>query len=279
MIGYLSLLIVYIAVFFNNYFALISSAVTVSMYVVCDLAWTYWRQRVWYVPLSSVISGLVLSMVIAPDPSFAPAIFLPFIAVIGKQLFHFGKERHLLNPAAFALAMASFVAPLVAWWGPSTSRTPASFGGFLRPDAANILFFILLLGGLYILWRQNKWMVAVAFFAAQAFFLMLISLADGIDLPITEILSSRLFNGVTIFFATVMLIEPMTSMFGDWKNEFIYGFIVGVVTIAIGYVEQNFSFISLDTLIFGLIIGNFIAGIWFLPSKPKAVPQPSSHRV
>lgn len=277
MIFYLTFLILYVSILFDNYFAILSSAVIIILYVLCDLCWTYWRHQVWYVPLSSVISGLVISMVTLPDPTLAPTIFLPFIAVISKHLFNFGKERHLFNPAAFSLAVASLLLPLIAWWGPSFSRIPQSFAGLADPDQGFILFCILVIGGLFILWRQNKWLVAVAFFSAQAFFLILISLADGVYLQVFDLLSDRLINGVTIFFATVMLVEPMTSMFNDWKNEFIYGFIVGVVSIAIVYVEKNFGFISIDTLVFGLLVGNFIAGILFLPQK-KVAPLPL-HRV
>ena len=277
MVVYLGLLIVYIAISTGNYFALWSAVLTISLYISYDLVWTYWRRRIWYFSLSSVISGMVLSLVIMPDPSLSLSIFLPLLAVFSKHLLNFGKERHLFNPAGFSLAIASLIIPVIAWWGPSWGRVPMSLQSIIRFDFGSILFIILVLGGLSVLAWQRKFHIALAFFLAQGFFLTLISLSDGVYLQILDVLGSQIINPTAIFFATVMLVEPMTSTFGDWKKDVIYGFLVGVASIAIGYVERNFSVIHIDTLIFALLIANLIAGIWFLPRR-EDLPQ-YSHRV
>lgn len=273
MVGYLGLLLVYASLLEDNWAVIWKDLLMILLYAAFDLLWTRWRDRVWYFPLSSLISGLVLSLVAIPNPPTYFVVILPIIAVISKHFLHFNRDRHVFNPAAFSLALVSLFSQIIAWWGPASGHEPASFGRLVRPDPSIILFFVIVFGGLFILWHQKKWPVASAFFAAQAFFLILLSLAAGASLPIYDVLGSRMFNSVTIFFATVMLIEPMTSTFGNWKNEFIYGFIVGSASIAIVYVEKNFSLISVDSLIFGLLIGDFIAGISFLPAKKTILQQ------
>ncbi|MEK7085120.1 MAG: hypothetical protein AAB904_01170, partial [Patescibacteria group bacterium] len=53
----------------------------VILYAVLDLVWTRIRDGVWYVPLSSFISGFILALIASPAPGLIFIILLPLAAV------------------------------------------------------------------------------------------------------------------------------------------------------------------------------------------------------
>lgn len=272
MVGYLTLLLVFSFASLKDCRFLLQAVCIVMLYSVYDLVWTYLRDKVWYLPVSSWISGLVLSLVVFPHLSWVLIIILPLIAVISKQLFHFGKDRHVFNPASFALAVGAFVTPVVAWSAPAVATVPQTIADIRRPDMTVILFCIMVLGGLMILWRQKRWHVAFPFFVSYAFFLTLLSLIHGIaPANLLRVLVAQMINGVTIFFATVMLIEPMTSTFNGWYREVAYGILVGFAAVGMIYLTGRFNWPNQDTLVYGLLIGNLVASLLFLAPRPRLV--------
>lgn len=234
-----------------------SGLLMLLFYSAYDLLWTYTRDRVWYLPVSSWISALVLAIVALPKPPLIFIILLPFLAVAAKQLFHFGKNRHVFNPAAGALALAAIFTPAVSWWGVAAARF----------DSAAFLLFFIIGAAIIILWRQNRWHITLSFFIAYLFFLGVLSLSTGATAnQLPNILFSVLLNGVLIFFATVMLIEPVTSTFTAKRQEIFYGALVGGAAVAATYLARRFNLLGLDPLIYGLLAGNLIASILFLPA-------------
>lgn len=267
MVGYLTLLLLFSSAFLKDYKLFLQAIYLVALYSIYDLAWTYWRDKIWYLPVSSWISGLVLSLVVRPNLPIAFIILLPLVAVTSKQLFHLGKNRHIFNPASFALAVGALATPLVAWWAPGSAEMPRAFLNLASPDSdsGTILFGIIALGGIFILWRQKRWHITVPFFISYAFFLGILLLANGVALMnIPRALTAQLVNGVTIFFATVMLVEPLTSTFDNFKHEIIYGVIVGLAVVIITYLTAKFHFPNQDPLVYGLLIGNLLGGLLFL---------------
>ena len=193
-----------------------------AFYAAFDVLWTYFRDKNWYFPESSLISGFILALVGAPAPSLSLLILMPLLAVISKQLLRFGTGRHIFNPAAFSLVALSLAGyPAVSWWGVSWGAP---------------VMYAVLAAGIFILWRQRRWETALPFLAAYAL-----------------LFNFQVFNGTVIFFASVMLIEPITSSFLGVRQRMAYGALVFLLTFLVGR-----SGLNSDPLLLGLLGGNII---------------------
>lgn len=252
MVGYLGLILLYSSFYFNDVERLWKGLVMVFFYSGFDLVWTYIRDKVWYVPVSSLISGLILAIVATPKPSFFWLIFFSLVAVVGKHLLSFGKNRHLLNPASFSMALAAVFIPAVTWWG-------LTGGGII---------WIVLLGGAFILWRQSRWHLTAAFFIAYSVGLLLIaSMFEALSVSMIKFIFSQITEPFIIFFATVMLVEPVTSAFSTKRQQIIYGVMVGAFNASMIYLIISFNLPYQDHLIYGLLAGNLLSGLLFLPAR------------
>jgi Na+-translocating ferredoxin:NAD+ oxidoreductase RnfD subunit len=256
MVGYLGLLLILGYVFAPLSIYFLAGVLIIASYSFFDLLWTHMRDRVWYLPVSSWISALALAIVVLPRPSLIQIIALPFFAVLSKQLFHFGKTRHVLNPAAFSMALLGLFSPVVSWWAVSWGIIP---------------LIIVSVVGLFILWRQRRFHITFSFLGSFALFFMLFSaFGGGGVLMAFQRLAPFLLSGPVIFFSSVMLIEPITSSFGTRNKRIVYGLLVGAFTALVSAFSRFIPQINLDPLITGLLLGNLSAALIFLPSRGKA---------
>lgn len=252
MVVYPAFLLVFSAISLGHPERMLKEFVIFFLYVFFDLLFTYVRDRVWYFPLSSWISAYILGIVALPDPVWWIVVALPLLAVISKQMLKFGKMRHVFNPAAFALAVLSFFVPVVSWWAVAWGST---------------VFWIVTAVGIFILWRQNRFHVALPFLVSYSVFLLILFLVNGIPMgQIFQFLRPQILDGTTLFFATVMLIEPLTSTFPHQRARSIYGFLVGFFAVLATYLGQFFPVIG-DPLVVGLLFGNFVASMVFLRTR------------
>lgn len=258
MVAYLGSLWAYSCFALHRPIRFLAGALIIVLYSLFDLAWTRVEEHVWYVPVSSWISALVLSIVaLSPGLSIVQVVFLPLLAVLSKHLLRLGKNRHIWNPAAFAMATLNLFVPAVSWWAVSWGTIPLA---------------IVIVVGLFILWRQNRWHVTVPFLVSYSVFsaLTLLSAGSGAASAL-KTLPSLLLDGTLLFFATVMLVEPVTSTFPTRRQRSIYGVLVGFFAAATSFMAQIFPQVRVDPLIIGLLIGNVIASLSFLPSPQKTV--------
>ncbi len=223
-----------------------------ALYIIFDLLWTYFRDGTWYLPSSSLISGFILGVVGPSAPSWDLLVLLPLLAVFSKQVIK-RRGRHIFNPAAFSLVSISmlgvFSPRLIGleptWWGVAWG-TP-------------VLYAVLLVG-IFILWRQSRWETTLSFLGSYGIFLAALFLWQGREIgELFAILKPQILDGTTLFFASVMLIEPITSNFRGTKNRIIYGILVGAVAVSATAFGQ--IFFELDPLLSGLLIGNFLMSI------------------
>ena len=96
MVGYLGLLVLFSSLYFKDIKMFASGVLIVLLYAAFDLLWTYTRDRVWYLPVSSWISGFVLTIGALPKPPLVILVALPLIAVASKQLLHFGDRKSVV---------------------------------------------------------------------------------------------------------------------------------------------------------------------------------------
>jgi Na+-translocating ferredoxin:NAD+ oxidoreductase RnfD subunit len=228
----------------------------VVLYSLFDLLWTYARDRVWYLPVSSWISGFILALVAIPNPPLGIAVLLPFVAVASKQLLWFGKMRHIFNPAALSMGALAVLSPSISWWGVAWGTPP---------------LIIATVAGIVILWRQGRWHVTLPFLASYAFLLAVFFLLNGTPPDkVIAFLRPQILDGTVIFFATVMLIEPLTSTLPARKHRIIFGCLAGFFALLITYLAGVLNLSRLDPLIYGLLLANVVASILFLPSRIKS---------
>lgn len=188
---------------------------------------------------SWIITSLIIFLIIAPIAStedFIVTIIVSIIAMASKYFLAYEK-KHFLNPAALALFLAGlFGFGNAIWWIGSSVLLPfVAFGGLLivRKIRRFQLFFTFLFFSI----------ITIAFFA----------LKNGV--PLIQSLPEVLTSWPIIFFASIMLTEPLTMPYIK-KYRFIFGLIVGILF------GSQFSLGPLhSTPEFALIAGNIFAFI------------------
>jgi len=252
MVGYLLLLLATSAWSVGNFALFVRGLVIVAVYVLADVGWTFLRNRKLYVPNSSFISGLIIALVLAPQASFWLVLTVPFIAVFSKQVLHIGFHRHVFNPAVLSLVLASFVfTPAVSWWG-------VSGGG--------IVLWLIAGAALMIITGQRRWHEVLPFFVSY----LLVSLAffarSGASFSeLLSILKNFVWDGTVLFFASVMLIEPMTSQFPKFWHRVVYAIMSAAGAIVFGHL--NIGGLRVDPLFAGLLASNFVSSLLFLRKR------------
>ena len=270
-IGCLLFLFIYSSWILHAYDRLLGGIAIVVFYSFFDVLWTYARNRAWYVPLSSWISGLILALIGAPSGGVFGILAISFVAVFSKHVIHYGALRHIFNPAAFSLAALAFLGSLhptlnifaLTWWGIAWIHISNPLGG--------AMLWIIVFIGSFILWRLRRFHVALSFLIFyEAAFVIIRGLAAGFSWDISWVLRQHILDSMLIFFVSIMLIEPITSSFPLRRHRIFYG--ASVATFA-GILTHSAStaagvwFLWLDPLIGGLLLGNLVASISFLPRR------------
>lgn len=246
MVFYVGALLVWGAFYLGRPELLWKGLLVAALYMVFDLLWTYFRDKIWYLPSSSVISGFILAIVAAPAPPLDLLVLLPLIAVASKQLIKLGRPKHIFNPASFSMAVLSISGyQAVSWWGVAWGKP---------------VLYAVLIAGLFILWRQKRFETAFSFLISYAVFLGILFWTQGREIAqLATLLKPQIFDGTALFFASVMLIEPMTSSFRGTQNRIIYGVLAGLAAVLFSAFGQYLFF--LDPLIGGLLVGNLIMSL------------------
>lgn len=252
MTAYLALLLIFSAMMLNQPMFILKGFAIVAAYSFFDLIITRIKEKIWYWPISSWISGLVLALVFWPDLPWYFIILLPLLAVLSKHFLHFGKTRHVFNPAAFALVLTSFFVPSVSWWASAWGNTP---------------LILISLIALFILWRQSRWDEFLSFAISYIIFT---AIFFGLTTLIIVFTKGILLQGSLVFFASIVLIEPMTSQFPSRTQRIIYGILVGFFAVLTTFLLGKFSSFSTDPLLFGLLLANITASLFFLPRYDKS---------
>jgi ferredoxin-NADP reductase len=179
------------------------ASTTAILLVVCFLSnWAMsrlWKLRV--SPDSSLITALILALIFTPvsifdDPAHAGIIALSGVVAICSKYLIAVRKQHVFNPAAFGALFSGLVfGSYASWWVGSLPLLPlVALGGFLLSRKIGRLRFV----GVFLF----------------AFLLCMTALALTQGLALEELLQSVVFvfsQTSLIFFAVVMLTEPMTS--------------------------------------------------------------------
>ena len=162
---------------------------------------------------SLYITALILVLIVTPLQSSSYIqyfIFMSWVslwAMASKYIFAIGK-KHLFNPAAFAVALIALtLGQGASWWVGSLSILP-----------------IVLLGGILIVRKLKRYDLVFSFVFTAVITIFLGSVLSGRD-PVAA-LTNALLNSPLLFFAFVMLTEPLTTPPTN-KMQIWYGALTG----------------------------------------------------
>lgn len=185
-------------------------------------------------PESFSITALILFLIVAPPSSVQDAVTISLIsaiAMISKYIFSINK-KHIFNPAAIALVIAGlYGSTLAIWWVGSAPLLP-----------------IVAILGFLIVRKIRRFQMVFAFFAAAFVSITIFGIYNNV--PFGELYSQVLLSWPIVFFATVMLTEPLT-MPPTRNKQLIYGSIVGLLFGSQFHIGPFFSTPEL-----ALVIGN-----------------------
>ncbi len=159
---------------------------------------------------SVYISALILALIISPITSFGDLPFLFWAAVwtMASKFIVAAYKKHVFNPVAFAVFLTSItISKSATWWIGTSSLLP-----------------FVVIGGYLIAKKIRRLDLVVTFLAASFITIAGISLANGTSVLTT--FQKTLLDTPWIFFATVMLTEPLTTP-PTKTLRLLYGALVG----------------------------------------------------
>ena len=191
---------------------------------------------------SVYITAFILFFIITPIQNgnysqfLEIAIFTSVVAMASKYIIAIGK-KHIWNPAASAVVLAPFIiGQSASWWVADIWLLP-----------------FVLIGGLLLVRKIQRFDLVLAFFAAALFSIKITNLIAGND--IINALQTTLLYSPIYFFGFIMLTEPQTTPPTKWKR-ISYGVLVGLLFAPLLSVGSIYSSPEL-----ALVIGNIFAYI------------------
>lgn len=205
-----------------------------------DLIFMFTRKRAVFIPYAAIATALIIALLIDPRASWYQVALVSAVAM-GTKNFLRVSGRHIFNPAGVGLFMGGIIFNrYVSWWG-------VSFQNIAQFSFQNIvLFFILLLPVLVSGFRLRRFYSISVFIITHTIF--------SIIFPFTFSIASffsRLFDPTTIFFAIVMLPEPMTSPANPKKQVFF-----GLTVAILAQLLSSHAGLLPDLFISALLIAN-----------------------
>lgn len=208
---------------------------------------------------SLYISALILALIITPAQSIQEAIFLGLAAVLAmasKYILAINK-KHIFNPAAIAVfLMAIVINQPASWWVGSFAMIP-----------------VTLLGGLLIVKKIQKTDLVFSFLVTALFAIVTFAILNGSNL--LAILNQALLHSALLFFAFVMLTEPLTTP-PSKRMQLFYAVLVGLLYSSQLHIGNFFVTPELALIIgntFSYIVSPKQKLILFLKEKIQIAPD------
>lgn len=186
---------------------------------------------------SSVLTGLILSLVIAPILSIQNVPFLlaaSSLAIASKYILAI-HNKHIFNPVAIAIVLTAF-GPLESanWWVGTVWLLP-----------------FVIIGGLLIAYKIRRMRMTFIFFGTAIASTIIWATIAGQQLAAT--ISATLLHSSLFFLGFVMLTEPATSPTTRIRR-YIYAIVVGLLFAPGFHIGSVYSTPEL-----ALVVGNLLA--------------------
>lgn len=213
---------------------------TLFFTVSCDLLFIIFKKIKVFFPYSAIVTGLILILTINPATPWYGILIISALAMASKNFIRF-KNKHIFNPAAFGLVVGSVLFKNnVSWWGVSVP----SLLFFV------LMFFAFLISGLRM---RRLWSIL-------SFLLTYAVVYSFVNLRVLNIFTA-IFDPTVIFFAVVMLPEPMTTP-ALLKKQILFGVSMACFILLLPLVPAFQHIISLniwpDGLLPYLLLGNLV---------------------
>jgi len=197
---------------------------------------------------SSIITGLILTLIITPTLEVGGLVVLLFAGIIAgvSKFIVVHNGRHIFNPAALA-AFIIAVAGLggASWWVATPALTP-----------------IVLVVALISLYKSHRMSVAAVFLAVAVPILLVVFATYG-----TNFLESvyLLLSWPLLFVAGVMLTEPLTLPPRKWQM-----YVVAVVVGILFAIPLDLIIVEMTPAL-AILIGNVVATIFLARERISLV--------
>lgn len=206
-------------------------AVAVLLTGTADSAIEYFRTKALRISDSGIITGLIISMVLAPNSSLLLTGLLSIVAITSKYILRIN-NRPVFNPAAFGLMIGViFFNSILGWWG----------------DYYHIL--TIAAGSILLIKYPGHWKMVFAFLATLSILTLIRALVSG-----SSVIDHLYLNiSISSFFTFFMLTDPKTSPL--LPNQFINFGILAALS----------SFSALIFFPSALFVGGLLAADAFVP--------------
>ena len=191
---------------------MLAAVVTAALF---DLPFLHSETGRWQVPMSAILTGLIVGMILAPGTSLEIVVVASLVSILGKRLIRVGRE-HLFNPAVLGLLWVGWqFGSGESWWG-------------ALADAPLVLLPLLLVPGAYISHRLNKLPLVLTF---GLIYFGLWTGASFVDPKLAAEMFRAPFLQSALFLALFMLTDPPTSP-NRYSEQLAYGAVAAIGTFA-----------------------------------------------
>ncbi|OGG22110.1 hypothetical protein A3D03_01980 [Candidatus Gottesmanbacteria bacterium RIFCSPHIGHO2_02_FULL_40_13] len=233
------LLIWFLNLFFRpNFNMILYPLLGAFLFSVLDVIYTFIRTKRVYLPFSAFLSGLIISLILDDTQGLFHLYSAVFAAFFSKHFIRI-KGNHIFNPAAFGLFVSSVLfQSSISWWSVITVNIYALPLIFLLP----------------VLNRLRRLHIPLIFLGGIFIYLIL---TTGLQ-PAFLLMS----DGSLLFFAFVMLTEPMTTkIFRFWK----YG--SPLMMLAVYIIFMTLRIFGPDLFLSTLLLVNLLSSVTSLSSQ------------
>ena len=230
MVAFLVALILISAFFYGfGVQALIQVLIAVLTAAILDFIIKYLKFKKLEIPYSAIISGLFIGGLLTQNLHWYIYFGASVIAILSKHLIKV-RHRHIFNPANLGIlaVFILFSAPN-SWWISSP-------------------FYLAAMFGLFILWRQRRFDLAVSFLAAYYILHAFIPEPEmmgsmhmvNMAMAMHDFYQTLISQSTIFFFAMFMIIEPKTHPAAR-KQRIFYGILVAAMLIGIEIYNPRFG--------------------------------------
>ena len=210
--------------------ALVPVVIAVLTTSILDLIINYLKFKTWEFPYSAFISGLFIGGLLTQDLQWYIYVIAGIIAIASKHLIKV-HGRHIFNPANLGILAVFFAFNAFnSWWIASP-------------------FLLVLIFGIFILWRLRRLDLGISFLAAYYILHALIPapammgrmpMMSGMPMMMQDFYVSLISQSTIFFFAMFMLIEPKTHPAAK-KQRIFYGVLVASMIIGLEVFNPGFK--------------------------------------